>query len=131
MKGKKDCLDNTETIFLKQMFKITLLSSFRIQYWFSSLLELVRWGLKHFAQWKIIVLTEKKKKKLPLIRWLCGQESVYNVRDEGLIPGSGRFPQRRKWQAIPVFLPRKALGQRGPGVLQSTGSQKCCTWYIN
>ena len=30
----------------------------------------------------------------------------------GLIPGSGRFPWRRKWQLILVFLPRKSHGKR-------------------
>ena len=30
----------------------------------------------------------------------------------GLIPGSGRFPWRRKWQSTPVFLPGKCHGQR-------------------
>ena len=31
-----------------------------------------------------------------------------DIRDAGLIPGSGRSPWRRKWQPIPVFLPRKS-----------------------
>ena len=35
-----------------------------------------------------------------------------NVRDTGLIPGSGRFPWRRKWQPTPVFLPGESHGQR-------------------
>ena len=30
----------------------------------------------------------------------------------GSIPGSRRFPRRRKWQATPVFLPGKSHGQR-------------------
>ena len=30
----------------------------------------------------------------------------------GSIPGLGRFPQRRKWQPTPVFLPGKCHGQR-------------------
>ena len=30
-------------------------------------------------------------------------------RDAGLIPGSGRFPQRRKWQPTPVFLPGESM----------------------
>ena len=30
----------------------------------------------------------------------------------GLIPESGRFPRRRKWQPTPVFLPVKSHGQR-------------------
>ena len=40
------------------------------------------------------------------------KESAWNVGDWGLIPGSGRFPWRRKWQAIPVFLPGGFHGQR-------------------
>ena len=35
-----------------------------------------------------------------------------DIRDEGLIPGSGRSPGRRKWQPIPVFLPGESHGQR-------------------
>ena len=33
-----------------------------------------------------------------------------DARDAGLIPGLGRFPWRRKWQPIPVFLPGKFHG---------------------
>ena len=32
--------------------------------------------------------------------------------DTGSIPGSGRFPWRRKWQPTPVFLPGESHGQR-------------------
>ena len=35
-----------------------------------------------------------------------------NAGDPGSIPGSGRFPWRRKQQSTPVFLPRKSHGQR-------------------
>ena len=35
-----------------------------------------------------------------------------DIRDEGLIPGSGRFPRRRAWQPTPVFLPGESHGQR-------------------
>ena len=35
-----------------------------------------------------------------------------NAGDAGLIPGSGRFPWRRKWQPTPVFLPGQSHGQR-------------------
>ena len=35
-----------------------------------------------------------------------------NIGDVGSIPGSGKFPWRRKWQATPVFLPGKTHGQR-------------------
>ena len=38
--------------------------------------------------------------------------SVGDARDMCLIPGSGRFPRRRKWQPTPVFLPGKFHGQR-------------------
>ena len=33
-----------------------------------------------------------------------------DIRDAGSIPGSGRFPWRRKWQPTPVFLPGKFQG---------------------
>ena len=35
------------------------------------------------------------------------------AREAGLIPGLGRFPWNRKWQATPVFLPGKFRGQSG------------------
>ena len=35
-----------------------------------------------------------------------------NAGDTGSIPGSGRFPWRRKWQPTPVFLLGKFHGQR-------------------
>ena len=38
--------------------------------------------------------------------------SACNVWDPGLIPGLGRFPWRRKWQPIPLFLPGESHGQR-------------------
>ena len=38
--------------------------------------------------------------------------------DSGLIPVSGRFPWRRKWQPTLVFLPEKSQGQGSPGGLQ-------------
>ena len=34
--------------------------------------------------------------------------------DSGSIPGLERFPWRRKWQSISVFLPGKSHGQRSP-----------------
>ena len=36
------------------------------------------------------------------------KESAYNARnagDEGLIPGSGKSPWRKAWQATPIILP--------------------------
>ena len=41
-----------------------------------------------------------------------GKKSAYNAGYLGLIPGSGRFPWRRKWQATAIFLPRESHGQR-------------------
>ena len=38
--------------------------------------------------------------------------SAYNVGDLSSIPGSGRFPWRKKWQPTPVFLPGEPRGQR-------------------
>ena len=48
-----------------------------------------------------------KKKNLPA---LLG--SARNVGDSVSIPGSERFPWRRKWQPTPVFLPGESHGQR-------------------
>ena len=38
--------------------------------------------------------------------------SARNAGDLGNIPGSGRFPWRRKWQPTPVFLPGESHGRR-------------------
>ena len=35
-----------------------------------------------------------------------------DIRDAGSIPGCGRFPEEKKWQPTPVFLPGKSHGQR-------------------
>ena len=48
-------------------------------------------------------------------RWHSGKESACHVGGKGLIPGSGRFPWRRKWQPTPVFLPGEPHGQRSLG----------------
>ena len=47
--------------------------------------------------------------------------------DPGLIPKSGRFPWRRKWQPTPVFLPGKSHGQMRLIVLQSMALLKSQT----
>ena len=41
-----------------------------------------------------------------------GKASARNAGDPGSIPGSGRFPWRRKWQSTPALLPGKSHGQR-------------------
>jgi len=43
-------------------------------------------------------------KKLPV--------NAGDVRDEGLIPGSGKIPWRKAWQPTPVFLPDGFHGLR-------------------
>ena len=40
------------------------------------------------------------------------KESACNAEDQGFIPWVRKIPWRRKWQPIPVFLPRKSHGQR-------------------
>ena len=40
------------------------------------------------------------------------KQSACNAGDLGLIPGLGRFPWKRKWQPIPVFLPGESHGPR-------------------
>ena len=44
--------------------------------------------------------------------WISRKESACNAGDPGSIPGSGRFPWRRKWLPTPVFLPGEFHGQR-------------------
>ena len=41
-----------------------------------------------------------------------GCEGRGSLNATGLIPGSGRFPWRRKWQPTPVVLPGESHGQR-------------------
>ena len=60
--------------------------------------------------------------------------------DTSLIPGSRRFPWRRKWQPTPVFLPGESHGQRslvgcsprGHKELDMTERQSthACTWIF-
>ena len=50
-----------------------------------------------------------------------GKESTCNAGDPGSIPGSGRFPWRRKWQPTPVFLPGGSHGQRSLAGYSSWG----------
>ena len=38
-----------------------------------------------------------------------GKESVCNTGDPVSIPGSGRFPWRRKWQLTLIFLPGESM----------------------
>ena len=58
------------------------------------------------------------------------KESAYNAGDLSLIPGSGRFPWRRKWLPTPVFLPGEFHGQRSLGGLQSMELHKLDTNWV-
>ena len=57
-----------------------------------------------------------------------------DIRDTGSIPGLQRFPRRRAWQPIPVFLPGESPWTEEPGGLQSIGSQRvghdCSNWAL-
>ena len=46
--------------------------------------------------------------------------SACNAGDQSSIPGSGRFPWRRKWQSTPVFSPGESYGQRSQRVRQNS-----------
>ena len=39
-------------------------------------------------------------------------DNAADVREKGLILGSGRTPRGRDWQPTPVFLPEESHGQR-------------------
>ena len=71
-----------------------------------------------------------------MAKHLCfpGGSVVKNLPDDSgdmhLIPGSGRFPWRRKWQPTLIFLLGSSRTEK-PGGLQSTGSQKSQTWLSN
>ena len=47
-----------------------------------------------------------------------------NAGDTGLIPGSGKIPQKRARQPTPVFMPGKSHGKSNLAGLQSIGSQR-------
>ena len=53
--------------------------------------------------------------------------SARNAGDLGLIPGSGRFPWRRKWQPTPVFLPGESHGRRSLVGCSPRGSKESDT----
>ena len=44
--------------------------------------------------------------------WLSDKESACNLGDADSIPGLGRFPWKREWQSIPVFLPGESHRHR-------------------
>ena len=59
------------------------------------------------------------RQRLP--RWLSGKESACNTGDTGSIPGSGRFPWRRKWQSTPVWISKSILPVKSHGQCSLAG----------
>ena len=53
-----------------------------------------------------------------------GKECACNGGDLCSVPGLGKFPWRRAWQATPVFFPGEFPWTEEPGGLQSIGSQR-------
>ena len=65
-----------------------------------------------------------------LPRWLSGKKFSCNAGatgDWGWIPGEGRPPWSRKWQATPAFLPGTSHGQRSLGQATVHGVAKSWT----
>ena len=52
-------------------------------------------------------------------------DNAADVREKGLILGSGRTPRGRDWQPTPVFLPEESQGRRS---LASYGRWGCKEW---
>ena len=77
----------------------------------------------------------KRKSRFGVRRWLVGgsdsKESTCNARDPDSIPGSGRFPWRRKWPLTPVFLPGESRGQRSLAVYSPWGHRVRHDWATN
>ena len=70
-------------------------------------------------------LLQHHSSKASILRCSGGAEvkaSSCSVGDLGLIPGSGRFPWRRKWQPTPVFLPEESHGRRSLPGLEESGT---------
>ena len=78
---------------------------------------------------KVKKQNKTKPKNLPLrcLTSLVAQlikNLACNAGDQGLIPGSGRFPWKREWQRTLVFLPGEFHGQRSLMGLQFMGLQR-------
>ena len=58
-----------------------------------------------------MVATEKTTSQMALVVKNL-PANARDVRDTGLIPGSGRFPSRSSRQPTPAFLPEESHGQR-------------------
>ena len=70
--------------------------------------------------WALISVVYSYQQPPPLISQMIlsspddshDKESACNTGDVGLIPGSGRSPEWKEWQPIPVFLSEEFHGQR-------------------
>ena len=68
------------------------------------------------------VVPEVRLFRLPSgLRW---ERMQVRCRRPGFHPWVGKFPQRRAWQATPLFLPGESHGQRSLAGLQSMGSRR-------
>ena len=76
----------------------------------------VRHDWVNLTHWEIIHMPHLHVLGLICISLMTNNQSdkasACNAGDLGLIPGSGRFPWRRKWQPTPVFLPGESHGWR-------------------
>ena len=57
------------------------------------------------------------------------KEFAYNAGDPGSIPRLGRFPWRRKWQPILVFLPGEFHAQRSPAAVHGVAKSQTQLGY--
>ena len=80
------------------------------------------WKEEQSRSWVLLLGPTMEQGRLP---WgLRGKEPACNAGDAASIPGSGRFPWRRQWQATPVFLPGESHGQRSLVVYSPWGHKE-------
>ena len=68
-----------------------------------------------------------------MFSWLSSKEFTSNtedIRDVGLIPGSGRSPGEEKWQPTPVFLPGESYGQESLASYSPWGWKRLGGWAL-
>ena len=75
-----------------------------------------------------------QRKFIMLPRWRVvvknSPANAGDIRNAGSIPGSGRFPWRRKWQPTTVFLAGIAHGQRSLAGYSPWGHRESCTTEV-
>ena len=76
----------------------------------SSWSESIKTGTSLAVQWLRLCLPALGVRSFP--GGSISKESACNSGDLGSIPGLGRFPWRKEWLHIPVFLPGELHGQR-------------------